>query len=398
MINPRWDTEAKLGQPVFNLHIYKRLDQDPDRIRIDIAFELMNDVMLFVREDTTFAASVEVDLSIFDRGEKRVSRQVQHLSKCVTDFEKTNSQTDFLDGVFTEFLPPGDYEVVVILTDRESRRRERISRQVTLQLAKGEKLNVSDLLLARSSEIDESSRLPRNLSVGGLVSDRSEELYAYFDLLRKDPLQVCDAVLSVLDCDGHRRSSDSLTIVGGETLSSYLLSVPCHKLEYGAYTVRLTVESGGCTVSREVKIKVNYFGLPGSVHDIELAIEQLKYIATDEEITAIKNAPEGEKGEKFLEFWNQNFPTPGEAVNGKMKEYYNRIAYANRHFSATRPGWETDRGRILAIYGQPSEVERQTFNEQGVPYEIWYYNHLGKRFVFRDEYGFGEYRLVTQGW
>ena len=38
-------------------------------------------------------------------------------------------------------------------------------------------------------------------------------------------------------------------------------------------------------------------------------------------------------------------------------EHYARIAYANEHFAAGKPGWMTDRGHIYIAYGKPDNID-----------------------------------------
>jgi hypothetical protein len=77
-----------------------------------------------------------------------------------------------------------------------------------------------------------------------------------------------------------------------------------------------------------------------------------------------------------------------------MDEYYLRVEYANENFSTNRDGWETDRGRIYVLYGEPTDIERHPFEINSKPYEVWYYDHLNRRFVFVDYTGFGDYELT----
>ena len=61
---------------------------------------------------------------------------------------------------------------------------------------------------------------------------------------------------------------------------------------------------------------------------------------------------------KFIEqFWERRNPDPGASENKFKEEHYRRIAYANEHFAASRPGWKTDRGHLYIIYGPPDEID-----------------------------------------
>jgi hypothetical protein len=61
-----------------------------------------------------------------------------------------------------------------------------------------------------------------------------------------------------------------------------------------------------------------------------------------------------------------------------------------------KEGWQTDRGRVLLMYGRPDEIERNPSVLDVNPYEIWYYYSLegGCEFVFGDLSGHGEYELL----
>jgi len=258
--------------------------------------------------------------------------------------------------------------------------------------------NVSDIILARSSERDSGSRVPLHPTVSGMVVDPSSSLYCCFDVFRDNTLKPCRISLAVMNKSGVISFSDSMLIMEGNRLSTYFMSIPCSNLTFNRYDVLLNAVYDGKTISRSASFSVNFHGLPWIIVDLNQAIRQMRYVATDEEIKYLLNEFPSRKEELFTRFWNEKFPAGKEKVNGKMIEYYNRVNYANMHYSNNRAGWETDRGRILIIYGRPTEVEKRESETSSTRYEIWYYNHLNKRFIFKDEFGFGEYKLVSTGW
>ena len=120
----------------------------------------------------------------------------------------------------------------------------------------------------------------------------------------------------------------------------------------------------------------------------------LTIVAYGKELTS-----EDEKIESFKRFWAQRDPSPGTDRNELMDEYYNRVAYANENYTGFRDGWKTDMGMIYIIFGSPSDIERHPFEQNYKPYEVWYYYHINRMFIFVDETGFGEYRLsVPYDW
>ena len=137
------------------------------------------------------------------------------------------------------------------------------------------------------------------------------------------------------------------------------------------------------------------------------------YIITKEEKRAFDALTTDEERENFIEnFWRRRDPNPDTEENEYREEYYERIAYANEHYSSGIPGWKTDRGRIYIAWGKPDSVEshpsggsydRPSYEGGGstttYPFEIWFYRHLdnvgdGIEIEFVDPSGTGEYRIA----
>lgn len=137
------------------------------------------------------------------------------------------------------------------------------------------------------------------------------------------------------------------------------------------------------------------------------------YIITKEEKKAFYALQTDEERENFIEnFWRRRDPNPDTEENEYREEYYERIAYANEHFTSGIPGWKTDRGRIYIAWGKPDSVEshptggsydRPSYEGGGstttYPFEIWFYRHLdgvgdGLEIEFVDPTGTGEYRMA----
>jgi len=118
--------------------------------------------------------------------------------------------------------------------------------------------------------------------------------------------------------------------------------------------------------------------------------QDVRWIITDEEARAFKNLSNDEERDQFIEqFWLRRNPNPESPENEYRDEHYARIAYANEHFAAGKPGWMTDRGHIYISYGKPDSIdshpsggnyERPTDEGGGetstFPFEVWHYRYL----------------------
>jgi GWxTD domain-containing protein len=141
--------------------------------------------------------------------------------------------------------------------------------------------------------------------------------------------------------------------------------------------------------------------------------EDVRWIITDEELSAFKKLSNNAERDIFIEgFWQRRDPTPDTAENEYKEEHYRRIAYANEHFAAGMPGWRTDRGRIYIMYGPPTSIDShpmggpyQRSAEEGggqtetFPFEVWRYRYLegiGQEIEieFVDDCGCGAYEMT----
>ncbi len=395
----QWSSPEQLGQPKFHVQLIKRLIEDTTLSRMDIVVEVVNDFLQFVRSDSgTFEATIDISLSLSAKGGGEVQRQIITIKKQTKSYDETNSRRELLTGLFFIEQPPGDYKISILMVDKESNRRERAEKDISLGGYPGNGLELSDLMIIRTNEIVPGTRTPRHPNSSEVVGEGIEDVYLYFDLKRPAMIDPCQAVMSIYDTDDIIIHSDSMSVIGGSELAAYSMKLPVKGLKFGRYRVDLTCTQGSNKALKTKHFDVNSFGLPKTIRDLELSIKQMKYVASDDEIESLQKEFASQREQKFIDFWNEKFPVEAEKINGKMIEYYSRISYANENFSGTLAGWETDRGRILVLYGKPTEVERNVFEQDGTPYEVWYYSHLGKRFTFRDDYGFGDFRLVTPAW
>jgi len=124
-----------------------------------------------------------------------------------------------------------------------------------------------------------------------------------------------------------------------------------------------------------------------------------RYLMTDDIESKFEKFNDLETQKQFyFAFWKSFDQTPNTPNNEFKKDYFDRVAFANKYYkSDIRNGWESDRGRVYILYGKPSEVESYPFEANSKGYEIWRYELLegGVEFVFVDLINDGRtYELV----
>lgn len=101
-------------------------------------------------------------------------------------------------------------------------------------------------------------------------------------------------------------------------------------------------------------------------------IESMLYLLSEQERKAMIKSRNPKQA--FDSFWMNTFSTKSRARNA-IRSYYKKVERSNALFTDFRPGWKTDRGMMLIIYGLPEEVYRTGNLEE------WYYDN-GDAFEF----------------
>jgi GWxTD domain-containing protein len=158
--------------------------------------------------------------------------------------------------------------------------------------------------------------------------------------------------------------------------------------------VRIVDEENNIIKGSGKKFSAQISGVPTSIKDLDLAIQQMQYIASPSELDEIEEIKDyDEKLDNYLEYWNKKDPSPNSVENETMNEYYRRVEYANEHFKGYFKGWKSDMGMIYITLGPPDQVTRRPYEMDTRPYEIWDYFVINRSFVFIDQTNFGDYRL-----
>lgn len=150
-----------------------------------------------------------------------------------------------------------------------------------------------------------------------------------------------------------------------------------------------------------------------------------KHVLTAEEFEEFLSLPEKEKDDYVFDFWERTNPHKDIMANEFRDILMERTHIADEKFSFGRTmGSDTDRGRILIIYGEPDEIVQRDHDREydrelrhfgqrrdqdmdiagdqtmRQNYEYWTYeNTFGLRpnttLTFVDDYSSGHYRLLT---
>jgi len=385
--------------PVFFYDIVRVDSPEPGMSRFYIYLKTAFDELTFVREDSVFKASYEVSLIIADKKNFQVDGKVWQEEVIAHDFQQTNTRKTFSLSYQRFDLEPGDYKISVGFTDLETKQTRTFKQKIKLKDLKKPKLAVSEVAFVRNIEVDSLGVKSFSPEVADYLLDLSNNLYAYFEIYSKEKeKKTYEISYTIKNTKGKKVFQDKYRrkMDGKRTLEYFSLAK--RNLSQGQYELKIKVVQGRKGSETTKKFTVRWADLPSTVADIELAVQQLKYIADKKDWDKLRKTGRDEKLKAFKDFWAKRDPSPGTSKNERMDEYYNRVAYANQSFSGFREGWKSDMGMIFIIFGPPSDIERHPFDTGSKPYEIWYYYTINRNFTFLDRTGFGDYKLTTENW
>ena len=390
---------------------------------LDVYVEIPYPNLRFLARTGGFEAEYAVTLDLFEAGADGqpgglVLSRTFDRDVTVTEYEGTQDSERSDRAVQSVQVPPGDYVLDVSLEDGVSNRA--FSREQGVRVRPlGGAVAMSDVLFLNAYDA-EAARITPN--VGGAISTEQGDFTVYYELYADAPqeLTVSYAVTettrlrerpsyrALFDLAPSQQEDlgtpvalrEAISVPAGRSPAT--LTIDTDRLKVGEYqlSVRLETAEGETVAEADRRFAVRWMGLDAQISDIDAAIAQLRYVAKDRELRDMREAEtDAEKMAAFRAFWTDRDPTPGTVRNERLEEYYFRVAYANERYGRLRDsGWATDRGEVFIKFGEPDLVEAHPFNYGTQPYQVWYYYRNGRRFIFVDETGGGDFQLLVPIW
>lgn len=395
MFTPRRKIQGRLVYKTFAMPT-----MNPDTLSLYVYVKVSNDLLQFVLDDSLYQADYELTVVIRDEDGEAVASDIRRQEVSTPSYMETNDKFAFTKSRMEFPISPGKYRFFIELTDAETDQPITVEEELTAPRFFDESFKTTDLLFFHASkEEDFTDNLPfPEIPPIHTASDSSftAEMFICTDGSH-DTLRITQTILSRENEPLFENVVVDIPILGRIQPVKFNLD---KDYRFGQYLLAVSVTDGESTKEVKSPFYVRWKSHMALLPSLAQTVETLQHIMSGDEWKELKALPIEEQ-ETFIEqFWKERDPDPSTEVNELEEEYYSRVAFANQNFAAWQgdtEGWRTDRGRIYVIYGAPTDVERPiTTSGNRLYYEIWYYSHLQKRYVFRDRYGTGEYRLIAE--
>jgi GWxTD domain-containing protein len=372
-----------------------------EKFRVEVYYKILTKGLTFVKDGDKYKTAYEVQVFASNKiNKERIGTSVdEHYT--VNSYEETRSPSDFLINQVNLYLYSGRYKLRIRLIDQNSGSTFDEEKDLNIPSRNSDKILFSDIEFIRQiTDSTMESRLNRKgldivPSVSRSYGDIDPILRFYFEIY--GGTQPSQPYLLRTDIE-HRakdfQHQDTATVILGPAVFSTYDSINIEGFPSGDYYLTLEILEKNqvkAKLERTFQIEWSFFNL--LKNDYAKAIDQLKYVASSDEIKKLKQVPEDRRMQAWLEFWKSKDPTPNTPENELKDEYYRRLKYVNQNFTLPiREGWETDMGMVYMVYGPPDEVERHPFDRETQAFQKWYYYKNNRVFLFMDR-GDGEYLL-----
>ncbi|MBK7629313.1 MAG: GWxTD domain-containing protein [Ignavibacteriales bacterium] len=396
--NTNNEVKKKISDAVYFQDLVNIQSDKPGLSSVDIYIQVPYKNVQFLKSNLGFTAKYSITASVFDSSKKKlIVEKTWNEIINVIDFGMTTTKENYKLSKRTFDLLPGTYSIRTMLSDKDSR-QEAIGENIfTVKEYVGD-ITLSDILMiSKSDNATGKNELIPNISRN--IPSSKNRVQFYYEVYVKDSVDTKKSFeYSVLNSEKnliHKEVEDRDLKPG---INKVFYSLSEFSFDLGVYSLSVSMldENSKAIQTVNKAFYSHWKGLPVVITDIDKAISQTVYIATPEELDNMQDAETtSEKTKRFLEYWKKKDPSPNNDENEIFDEYFRRIEYANENFSNYTEGWRSDRGMVYTILGAPNNIDRHPFEYDSKPYEVWEYYDINRSFVFLDQTGFGDYRLMT---
>jgi len=396
---------------------------NPDSINAIVLFKISYDLLSFKKlgisaKDDSFYSFPKIDIDFQDSESIIRNRVLWQDTIKVSEYEKTLSKTDFISGFVITNLKIDQYKVTLrfvsenvgsdkILEIQDTIPNDFYSKNVISNpiyvIKKADKnlypciLNNNMIFTNDNAKIIIPVSFSDNINKFWyqlkFVKSDNEGLKWHSDFDKEDfVIPVKNQVITFKDIDGNiRLQSKSLPKINNLNQGYIEIDLLAESIVPGYYNLRISNLLNKDTSSFDFQII--WVDKPFILQKPRYAIESMYYILTDKEYEEMLDADYEDYSNRILNYWKKQDPTPETPYNESMSEYFRRVDYALFNFKtfSNRNGVKTDKGKIYILFGTPTSTEKKLKDEKS--YEIWYYKHLDKQFIFESKAN-DEYKLV----
>lgn len=405
---------------------YAKFRYDSSNTYLEVYYYIDQSQMIPIKKTNSLHIEGVLNFKIL-QGDKLVKEHNLNFSN-VFENENTMKNSTPIFGVAPFVLPKGKYNIYLTLLDKNNTKKlVELNDEIAINEWKSPKMQISDIELAFNiieNSNDENSQFHKNgyeiyPNPTMYFTINHPVLFYYYEIYNITKNNKSIKLLTNIYDNLNNSIYNNTQSISNEYEAQVKVGViNLTSFNTGSYTMEIKIiDSIKNTVYSSTK-KFFYYNPEKIVNNISSnksvdfiksefnllseeeandMFDKMTYILQKKQINEYNNLNSLEAKRKYLyDFWLEY--EKNNEYNLTKDIYFQRVDVANKRYVAgKKQGWKTDRGRVLILYGEPSEYERFPNDLETKPYEIWRYNDVegGVYFIFADISGFGDYQLIS---
>lgn len=366
-----------------------------------ISFKIPYSNLLFVRENGSFKSGLSITYEIFEN-DKFISRVYDKKTISIAEYEKTNDEKLFVEGITSFKLGEGEYRLApsILLgnTDFEIKNRPFELLVDSSQLSRP--LVVSNNRNCDSSNI-KLANLKNTIPFSTNKYDLLIPIYIDGDIsldveIKQDEKIIIDEKITEYELLSSELSDCNNQIIitknnNSELVKYFRLNFVNKNLIEGNAKILIKSE----TFELEFDMYVFWSEKPKSLFTIDDAIDAMDIIVHKDVSDSLSDFSEDEEYQSLFNYWSRFDDDNSTSFNEVFYEFYLRIDFIKKEFNSLgkNDGLNTDRGKTYLLFGEPDKIER-TYSEIYNVLEVWIYNSLNEKIYFSDKTGTGKFERI----
>jgi GWxTD domain-containing protein len=149
------DFDQTLGMPPYVFRTYQFAAAEPGKVRVEVHIAMVNDILQFVKTPPDSAGQIryralyEINVMIWDKRKNLVDNRNWKRELLVDSFDVTNDRKNPNKERTLFDLPPGEYEIALEITDRDTGKNLRDRRPLKVEDFGSDKLQVSSIIFTQ---------------------------------------------------------------------------------------------------------------------------------------------------------------------------------------------------------------------------------------------------------
>jgi len=404
---------ARAGRAFFEMSVSQRFS-DEGRPLLVVKTSIPYRRLVFLRTSQGYESTYRVLMSLLDEDNDHIRGDVWEEIVTVEKYADTKSAAKVSSSQRTIPIEGGQYKVKLILEIVETSLRLMQEKEIRIVASERGGFEITEPVFRLPSRNLQQGRPPEGelLFSGCTVDDERfitlpTSTYADLDVWQRvtyNAVGTIDTTLGdeitistrVTDFEKkvlfYGRQKVPMSRAGHQRLC---IDFDIGDYEIGTYNISTVIEVAGSDArassdgSFTVVLNRGMFG-----RHFDRTLELLKIIVEEKELESLSSAAPEKRFEEWERFWKGLDSTPRSPENERLTGFLLRLKEALDLFSITRPGWESDRGRIYIRHGAPDKVTNRTEGATLRNIKYWIYYSKNVVFIFEDAMGTGEYRLV----